>query len=267
MKINKKDLFVLTRKSIYLSLYSVDRLLMRKNNLFILCYHSFSEDDWFYSVNVENLKQQINILKKQGYDFITLDEVYDHIKGVKSINKPSVVITIDDGYSDVVSTLDIFEKEYIKPALFLVSNVKGVNRIEMDSDKKLLSAEELKIIKNKGWEIGSHAATHTKLTNLPEERLMSEIFEPKKVLESSLNQTIKYFAYPFGGYNDQVLKYVNLSRYRMALSMDDGKIDRKTDLLRVPRIGVNNTHSINEFKTLYSPSVVGFRKIVKKIIN
>lgn len=267
MKINKETMCVLIRKSVYLFLYFVDKVFMKKNNLFILCYHSFSTDNWFHSVKLPEFKKQIALLKKEGYKFITIDDVHDHITGKKTIKSPSVVITIDDGYSDVVSAVDCFDKENIIPTLFLVSDGESVNRKEINCNKRLLSYKEIIELQKRGWKIGSHSMTHSNLAKLDKEKLTGEIANSKKALEKTLNSKVNYFAYPFGSYNVSVLKKVERAGYKLALTMDDGMIRKRDNIFKIPRIGVNNTHSISEFKTLYSPSVIKFRKIVKTFLH
>lgn len=265
MRINNKH--VLIRRFVYFMLYAVDKILMRKNNLFILCYHSISTDDWFYSVSFTEFKAQIEYLKKSGYQFVTLDDVYNHVTGVKQISSPSVALTIDDGYSDNLDLIEYFNQEKITPVLFLITDKDQVNREELATDKKLLTDNEVKKIKKSKWEIGVHSSSHSNLSRLSREKLVAEITESKKVLEKIINEQVNYFAYPFGSYNNGVLSKVKSAGYKMAMTMDDGTIGKGTDLFRIPRIGVNNTHSLNEFKTIFSPSVVEFRKIVKKLIN
>lgn len=257
---------ILLRRCAYFLLYYIDKLLLRKNNLFILCYHSIYNDDWFYSVKMSELKKQIEFLKKKGYQFITLDDIYKHVIGAKPIISPSVAITFDDGYSDVLNTFGLFEKEKITPAIFLISNTDCINRKQLSSNKRLLNEAEIKIIQKHGWEIGSHSSTHSKLTEINSKELSFEIADSKKILERKLQTKIKYFAYPFGAYNNNILKEIQLAGYKMAITLDDAKIQSGTNVFTIPRIGVNNTHTISEFKTIFSPNVISFRKIIKKIL-
>ncbi len=256
---------ILLRKCVYILLYYIDKLLLRKNNLFILCYHSIYNDDWFYSVKMSELKKQVEFLKKKGYQFITLDDIYKHVIAAKPITSPSVAITFDDGYSNVLNTIGLFKKEKITPTIFLISNTDDINRKQLNSNKRLLSVAEIKIIQKHGWQIGSHGSTHSKLTELKNTKILAEVANSKKIMENKLKTKIEYFAYPFGAYNNNILKELQLAGYKMAITLDDGKIQSDTNIFTIPRIGVNNTHTISEFKTIFSPSVLCLRKIIKKI--
>lgn len=266
-KLNKKSAFALLRRSINSLLYSYDKIFVRKNNLFILCYHSISDDNWFHSVKLSELKKQVQYLKKKGYKFVTLDQIYDHLSGAKILKSPSVAITIDDGYSDILRTIDFFDQENIIPTLFMISNLSRVNRNQLDSHKKLLSTEGIKKLQERGWKIGVHSSTHSNLSKINTKRLQSEIFDSKRILETEINLNINYFAYPFGAYNDNVLSEIRKAGYKMALSMDDEIIKKGVNILTIPRIGVNNSHSISEFQTIFSPSVIKFRKLIKNFLH
>ena len=45
--------------------------------------------------------------------------------------------------------------------------------------------------------------------------------------------------------------------------MNDGMISKNSDPLLLPRVGVDASHSFNEFKMLFSPSVIWFRSLLK----
>jgi hypothetical protein len=45
--------------------------------------------------------------------------------------------------------------------------------------------------------------------------------------------------------------------------MDDDLIDINTYKIKIPRIGVDNTHSLFEFKYLYYPLLSKLRKLLK----
>ena len=63
-----------------------------------------------------------------------------------------------------------------------------------DKSKRMhLSCDDLRILQNNGWEIGSHGVTHRSLLRLNETEIEKELFESKNILES-LYETIKSYA-------------------------------------------------------------------------
>ncbi|MEN9328036.1 MAG: hypothetical protein RI947_844 [Candidatus Parcubacteria bacterium] len=257
-----KSLAILLRRFIYKSLHGLDNLIGRKTQLAILCYHSISDNEWRFSISFREFKKQIDYLAKH-YDFVSLEEVENIIANKRKLNKPSIAITFDDGYKDLITTKQILENYNIKPTLFVLSHPDGANREELGTQKELMMDLDLLELTQFGCTIGSHTATHSNLATLDAEQIEAEIVGSKQKLEDELQMDINYIAYPRGKYNDRVIEAVQKAGYHMGLTMDDDTVSTATDPLRVPRIGVDKTHSFEEFKTIMSPSCIAFRRFIK----
>lgn len=252
------------RNSMYSLLYRFDKVTKRESKIVILCYHGIGDTSWRYGISLADLKKQISYLKKHQYSFITLSDLSLYLMSKKELPNKSVLVTIDDGYSELVDTVEYFKKQHISPALFLLANTKNPNRQELANEKSFLKAKDIQLLKKYGWEFGSHSATHANLTTLTKKALQTEIIESKQLLEKQTEYPITAFAYPRGKYNKTVLEQVKKAGYTLGLTMDDGFINTKTNTLLIPRVGIDNTHTIREFPMLFSPSVINFRKMIKQ---
>ncbi len=240
------------RKLIYITLGTLDKITGQKNNIAIYCYHGVGDDGWKYTTTQKDFENQLKHLLSVSTP-ITLKQIENRIIGVKKITKPSFAITFDDGYAEIVKLKKLFKVARVKPAVFIIKDPAKRDTQVLGTNKKLLSAGQIKELKTNGWTAGSHSQTHKVLTDLSDKELAYEV---KKGSE-------KYFCYPKGKYNNKVLASVKKAGFSLAFSMDDGFITQRTDLYKVPRIGVDSTHSFEEFKVLASPSVVRFRKLIK----
>ncbi len=246
-----------TRDIIYKTLFAIDKTLGRKNPCVVLCYHSISNDTFRFSVNLSAFEEQINELQK-SFNSGTVNDLKSNALG-------KFVITFDDGYKNVLSTKDFLAHQDIKPVLFVLPNTAQPNFLELGQEFERLSTKDIKDLINAGWEIGSHTMTHADLTKLSREELEKEIVESKKELEKELGISIKYISYPKGRYNAQIEELVKKAGYEMAFTMDDGFINEKVNLFRIPRIGVDRSHSLQSFKATIAPSNVVFRKFIKAL--
>lgn len=238
------------RKFIYGSLFKIDSMLNRKAKTIVLCYHSVSNhSNWRHSITKEMFIDQLDYLKK-NFNFIAPDHLL-------SSESNSVLITLDDGYKDNLELKEIFSEYSITPLLFVIKDINNVKRGEIDNDIEFLSEADIKTLENAGWRIGSHTQTHPNLITLNAEELEREV---------SNTAELKYFSYPKGNYNDMVITAVKTAGYEMAFTMDDGFINSKTDAYKIPRIGVDGSHDLNDFKASISPSVIAFRKVVKSLL-
>ncbi len=249
-------LTIYIRRVLYLFLGTLDSLFSAGSPpVVILCYHSISNNAWEYSVAPSEFKKQISYLATK-YNFVSLADLYLFLKKSVPLKLPAAVITFDDGYKNILQVKKFLTDLNIKPTVFIISDGMNVDRAKLETKQEFLSNEDLIELEKSGWEIGFHGATHTDLTSLSGSRLEKEVNSSK----------LPYFSYPWGKYNLTTVEVVKNAGFKLAVTMDDGNVGADSDLLRLPRVGVNGTHSLAEFQVLNSPSVVKFRKFVKSLI-
>src|SRR3972149_4545620 len=261
----KTIIFLLIRKLIYISLGSTDQFLGRKSNIVILCYHSISNNNWIFNTKLSDLDKQMKYMISK-YNPISLEDLYMYLAGNKAIRRPSFVINFDDGYKNITSSIKLFKKYNIKPTVFLVADSLKVDREELRNNYPFLSADNIKNLRSNGWEFGSHGLTHRAFNRCNNRDILKEIKESKQLLQKRIGCKVDYISYPFGLYSEKVLKVVKNSGYKLGLTMNDQFFTSSINTCEVPRIGVNASHSISEFKYLSSPSVIWFRGFIKKYI-
>ncbi len=234
---------------------------------FVLCYHSIGNSPWKFAVSVEVFKQQIDYLSKR-YKYLDLEQIHNLINGIGDYDAtPAFSITFDDGYADILQIKDYLREKHIRPTLFLLSQQEKADRSQLNNDLKFLSPEQVKELIADGWLIGSHSATHSDFWKLDKYGINSEVLESKAALEAKFSAKIKYFSYPRGRYNPEIIKAVKQAGYEMALSMNDGEIDSQANPYLIPRIGVDKTHDFSVFKVLMLESVSGVRSFLKKYLE
>ncbi len=119
-----------------------------------------------------------------------------------------VVLTFDDNYvDDWYKYLPLLDSFGVK-ATFYVSHYPMLSRQQKN---------KLKIIQQRGHEIGFHTTRHANLVNMIKNKTLQEVMEKevKQGLDSMKNDGIypKNFAYPFGQHNE-VLDAAMLSLFR-----------------------------------------------------
>lgn len=256
---------VFFRKLIYITLSFVDsQILRRRNNLFVLCYHSIASDGWRFSVDFKTFQTQMNWLLHY-YQPITLEDLNLYLNGVIKFSRPSFVLTFDDGYKDLLGVADFCQKHNIKPGVMVISDPKRADRSQLKTNKELLNWGELRLLIKLGWSVGCHSATHSDFNRADKIILEREIIQAKDELRKRTGQKISYFSYPKGIYSGNILKMVEDANFQLGFTMDDDLINPKTRKLLVPRIGVDRTHSFYEFQASFSPSVIMIRKQLKRL--
>lgn len=250
----KQNVFFNYRKTLFIAAYNLGKLFgLHKQIRSVLCYHSISDSSDRYAVSFSNFKKQIEKISKYA-DFISLDEA---ING--NILKPSVCLTFDDGFEDLLEVLPITKKYKIPVTIFVLSDPKNANRKEMDTSGKLLSFKQIKFLISQGWTVGCHSATHADFGKLTKKKLIEEIKHSKLVLERKLGIEIKYFAYPKGRWQ-VAQEVVKQAGFKAAFSVRGGCITKNEDNFILPRAVIDKTHSLAEFPAVFSPSTFLLRK-------
>mgnify|MGYP001591208065 CR=1 FL=1 len=245
-----------------------DRVIFRKPRaLTVLCYHSISSDNTIVDVTPKSFKDQINYLSK-FYEFISADQAQKYLNGEIKLKKPSILLTIDDGYKDVLDNLcPYLIKKNIPAIFFVLSNSELVNRRELQNNKDLLGIKDVRKILEMGFDIGSHTQTHSNLLEVSDQKLAEEIISSKNKLQRDLNTKISYFAYPKGIFSKKSVKACREAGYRLAFTTEFGVARNTVNKFLIPRIGVDSSYSMLGFKAIFTRSIIPYFKIKKIIIN
>jgi peptidoglycan/xylan/chitin deacetylase (PgdA/CDA1 family) len=202
-------------------------------------------------VTVENFKDQMQYLKDHHYQIIPLEMLNNHIKNNKRIPEKSVVLTFDDGYQSVYHYAYPILKEYgYKASVFMITS-KIPDKAQPFSPHKLtyMSSEEM----NKSQDIFEFAC-HTHNLHILNENKKSLLVEADKQeiikdLKASKEfvQT-KYFAYPYGQYNDLVVNTLQEDGVELAFTVNPGKVNKKSNKMHLNRIPIYNCTTMEQFK-------------------
>lgn len=255
------------RRYIYRALALLDGVLPWRQQTVIFAYHGIGRDQWRFGVAFDDFSTQIEYLLTTGFRPVTLEAIYGAIEKGERLPGKTFAVTFDDGYQDILLVRHFLEKRGIRPAVFVIAESEAADRSELGTNRRFLSSYEIRELQAAGWEIGCHSATHADFSKLDAAALEREIAMAKSVLEAKIGFTVRYFAYPKGFHSEVIRAAVKRAGYRGALSMDDGFIGPETDLYALPRVGVDRTHTAEEFATTFLRTVTVFRLIVKSLLH
>ncbi|OQX81762.1 MAG: hypothetical protein B6D56_01420 [Candidatus Omnitrophica bacterium 4484_70.1] len=213
----------------------------------IFGYHSFSVS-YNYNINIYDFEQQIIYLKK-FFRIISLSEMVENILNKCTFDKPVVSITFDDGYKDNREIALPLLLKYKIPATFFIS--PGIINCNYRS---FLSWNDIKEMTNNDLvEFGSHGYLHQELTPLKEEDIIKEVCRSKQELENFLGKSINFFSYPYGIFNSEIKKIVQMCGYKAALSAG---INQKHDIFSLNRVMITSYNSsLDKFAYVVAASI------------
>lgn len=192
----------------------------------ILLYHQIAEvpaehDPQRLAVTPEQFERQMAYLRRTGYRCLPLTEAVHRLHHGLSLPKKSFVITFDDGYRDIYTTVwPILDRFGFTATVFLVAD-----RTDCLSDWEgqsglaaapLLSWAEARELASLGITFGGHTLTHPRLTLLDDEQAMIEVRQAKVLMEDNLGRGVKFFSYPYHNYDVRIQGIVTEAGYDAA---------------------------------------------------
>lgn len=173
---------------------------------------------------------QIKTLKDAGYNFITASDIGLYLDGKKPLASKPIILTFDDGYGDFYTDVfPILKKYNVEATEYVISGVLGkLNYMTLDQVKEIVSSGLV--------EIGAHTVHHPNLKSLPLESAKKEIEDSKAMLESDLGIKVVSFAYPYGGYNDDLAIIVKKAGFTSAVTTKGGLIVNQDNRYTLHRI-------------------------------
>ena len=183
----------------------------------------------------ETFKTTIELLKKDGYNGVTLDQVWQAWHGGAGLPAKPLVISFDDGYlSHSVTAKPILEAAGWPGVLNLEGKNIGKGGLTTTQVEGLIAA---------GWEIDSHTLTHPDLTNSDDASLKTELVDSRKLLQEKFKIPVNFFCYPAGKNDARVRAAVEAAGYKGATTVEPGIASKSDTPYLLPRIRVNGTDS------------------------
>jgi len=215
----------------------------KESSIPIFMYHSISENEkGLFKVPEDNFYKQMKYLKDNGYNTLSLDELYDHLTNNIPFLDKSVVITFDDGYSDNYKNAYPILKEFgLRATIFTITDY-------IEGSSYFMNSDQLKEVALNGIDIESHTTNHSKLDKLSKEDRARNLRESKNTIEKLLDKEVKYIAYPFGKYNKEVIEDLKEEGYKMAFTTKRGIANSNNGLYELKRVFISGYTNIKKFK-------------------
>lgn len=189
----------------------------------ILCFHDV-DGPGPYALSRYELRYYLEAIKQSGVTVVSLKKLLHHAKTGRLFDKPTITITIDDNYKNIVRVAAPLLREYNYPATFFfytnaISRYASVGTSWMDLNRLF----------KEGFEIQNHSHTHSMFhKKRPGEseasynkRLYREIVMSRNILEKNIKGLGIYaFAYPMGYSSKRLHNEILGHGYEVTLTTD-----------------------------------------------
>lgn len=107
------------------------------------------------------------------------------------------------------------------------------------AERLMMTAKEIKQLKEDGMTIGGHTHDHPILLKLDPEQARQQILQNKTILEEIISEPLDLFAYPNGkpgvDYNQDHIQMIKQAGYQAAMSTSPGASTSNLDPFQLPR--------------------------------
>lgn len=233
--------------------------MLAKKEVPVLCYHhirnfsaSQSENMKSYSVTPANFAEQMKALHDSGYQSILPAQLYDHLVYGATLPAKPIMITFDDTQESQYSIGAAEMNKYGFKGVFFIMTI-SINR------PRYMSREQIKNLSDSGHEIAAHTWDHHMVTKYAGADWDTQLVKPQTQLEAITGKPVKYFAYPFGLWNQAAFPEFRSRGYELAFILST-KRDSTEPLYTVRRMIVPGTWStpgmMKAIRTTFNKSVV-----------
>ena len=206
-------------------------------------YHAFGQPGEAPSRFVLPIKRfdlQMAWLKRLGYCVLSLEEYLHYHRQQLTPPTRSVVVTIDDGYSELRTLVyPVLRRNGFIATVFIVTDNIGTHNDWASgnelSTRQLLSRDEIQELSQNGIQFGAHSRTHVSLVTTSLEQVQEEIAGSKAHLESILQIPVTTFAYPYGEFDSTIQGIVERAGFLGACSANRGLNIRVSPLFALHR--------------------------------
>lgn len=209
----------------------------------ILLYHHVlvnNSSGTEYTVTVDQFRSQMQWLKENGYQTISVQDMVDTIHDGKVLPIKPIIITFDDGNEDIYNNAyPILQEMGFTATMYLISEAIG--------DYGNFTENEIQELSSAGWEFGSHSRTHANLNTTPDRT--DEICGSKNQLMELLNIPINSFAYPYGIENDRAMNIAFGCGYTSGAGLGSYTIQTQSKLFYFSRREIKSYFDMQRFIT------------------
>lgn len=194
---------------------------------------------------VEDLKKQMDYYRGSEYQYASTDELFHEYA--------------------VANRFDIKETIFVKRMLQTVLPEKLRNTISSNLFEKYvgvteeqlayelyMTEEQVRTMKRHGMFIGIHGYDHYWLGNLPQEQMKEDISLALDVLDQFIDRKQWVMNYPYGSYNQEVIRYIRQQGACIGLTTDVRVAELgKDSAFELPRLDCNDFPPKSENYKMY----------------
>jgi peptidoglycan/xylan/chitin deacetylase (PgdA/CDA1 family) len=228
-----------------LLLLDAGRALAAPAEASIFIYHRFGETKYpSTNISAEVFAAQLDLLAEENYTVLVLSDVVNRLAGGESLPDKCAVLTVDDAFTSFLDVgLPLIERHGFPVTLFVSTGMTG--------RPGYLDWEQLRSLRQRGVEIGSHGHAHAHMADRQpgetlggwRQRIESDLEQVGREFKRELGFVPEVFAYPYGEYSPELIELLKNFGYKAAVAQQSGVASRYYDLYELPRFPMGGAYA------------------------
>jgi len=230
----------------------------RSVRLPILMYHYISippadADDYRrnLSLDPEIFDQHLDFLQEQGYTTIYLQDLISYLQtGQPELPEKPIILTFDDGYRDNYdNAFPALRDRGMKGTFFIITDFADFAATNPDY-ARYATWDMLREMDEAGMEIGSHSRDHPDLKGKDDDFLVWQALGSSQTIEANLGKKPRVLAYPFGSYDENVIRVFHSAGFWGAVTTQPGVEHDNQHLFEMTRLRISNVTGVPELAAI-----------------
>lgn len=189
----------------------------------------------------------LRYLKDNGYHSISLHQLLLHLTRGEPLPENPIVLTFDDGYRDNYEhAFPLLQKYDFRATFFLITNFIDERR------PAYLTWDQVKRLAYAGNEIGAHSRDHPDLRGRDTDFLVWQILGAKEAIQNGAGITPRFFSYPSGKYDENVIAILSSAHYWGAVTVKQGVHQSSDAPFELQRIRIHGNYGVDELDWVLS---------------
>lgn len=216
--------------------------ILSKKEVPVLCYHHIrnvpagqSESMKSYSVSPASFAEQMKALHDSGYQTILPGQLYEYLVHDGALPAKPVMLTFDDTDEEQYSIGKVEMDKYGFKGVYFLMTI-SINR------PRYMSKAQIKNLADSGHAVEGHTWDHHMVTKYVGADWDTQLVKPKRQIQDITGKPVKYFAYPFGIWNQAAIPEIKSRGYDLAFILST-KRDTTQPLYTIRRMIVPGTWS------------------------
>jgi peptidoglycan/xylan/chitin deacetylase (PgdA/CDA1 family) len=194
------------------------------------------------SVSPQNFEGQLRYLKQEGYETITLNDLALHLAVGKPLPPRPIILTFDDGYTDAYTHAYPLLQRYGFVGTFFVLSAHADA-----GNPDFLSWAEVEEMYAGGMRFEPHSYDHPDMRNRGFDFVVFQILAPKEAIEARTGEKCRFFAYPFGRYDQFVIDVLRSAHFWGGVLTEQGATHTADDLFTLHRVRIHGYDDLDSF--------------------